>query len=182
VLVLKLIKRRCIVERVYENIEEVKANLKVVPTVKGRGRVSLDLYLDGKKVGYIDRRNNEVRVKVRMAGGKAALKTKSQSKNLNNYIEKSKFEIKLASAVPTGLPLEQLKMLSELAELAPKILKTTFAVGERDYNYWKEIGMHVPHPQGSAVDWRKFDWSKYDQGSYKSTIKYMLELYNQRIN
>lgn len=53
-------------ERVYKNINEAKDNLKYVPVFDKSG-VHLDVYLDNKKVGRIDRHNKEIRVKVKVA-------------------------------------------------------------------------------------------------------------------
>ncbi len=53
-------------ERVYKNIDEAKDNLKYVP-VFDRSGVHLDVYLDGKKVGRIDKYNKEIRFKIKVA-------------------------------------------------------------------------------------------------------------------
>lgn len=53
-------------ERVYKNIDEVRNYLEVVPVLDGYD-LRLDVYLDGKQVGSIDRYNKEIRTKVNIA-------------------------------------------------------------------------------------------------------------------
>jgi spore germination cell wall hydrolase CwlJ-like protein len=74
-------------ERVYRNTDEIVDKMKVVP-VFDRSGLSLDVYLDGRKVGRIDKHNKEIRVKVKVADEeKAALEeTNSDIKELARLV------------------------------------------------------------------------------------------------
>jgi hypothetical protein len=53
-------------ERVYRNTDELMNQLKVVPVLDGGG-LRLDVYLDGRKVGHIDKHNKQIRVRAKVA-------------------------------------------------------------------------------------------------------------------
>lgn len=54
-------------ERVYKNTDEITDNVKAKLVLGGRSGWRLDIYLDGRKVGYLDKHNKEVGVKVQVA-------------------------------------------------------------------------------------------------------------------
>lgn len=58
-------------ERVYKNTDEIMDKMKVVPVFDNSG-LRLDVYLDGRKVGRIDKHNKEIRLKVKVADEKTA--------------------------------------------------------------------------------------------------------------
>ncbi|NIR17921.1 MAG: lipid II-degrading bacteriocin [Desulfobacterales bacterium] len=53
-------------EKVYKNTDEITDKVKVVP-VFDRNGLGLDVYLDGRKVGRIDKHNKEISTKVKVA-------------------------------------------------------------------------------------------------------------------
>ncbi|MBI5468335.1 MAG: DUF2778 domain-containing protein [Deltaproteobacteria bacterium] len=72
-------------ERVYRNTDEIMDKMKVVPVLDSSG-LRLDVYLDGRKVGRIDKHNKEIRVNVKVADE-----------------EKAKGEVRLAFDVREGI-------------------------------------------------------------------------------
>lgn len=54
-------------ERVYKNTDEIMDKMKVIPVLDGSG-LRLDVYLNGRKVGNIDKHNKEIITTVKIAG------------------------------------------------------------------------------------------------------------------
>lgn len=53
--------------RVYKDMDEVEENLEYVPGFDSKGKLRMDIYLDGKKIGCHDGGNQKIRLKVRLA-------------------------------------------------------------------------------------------------------------------
>ncbi|WP_220348611.1 hypothetical protein [Alkalilimnicola ehrlichii] len=49
-------------------------------------------------------------------------------------------------------------------DISHRLLEITIQRGLNDIEYYRLIGMHYPHHQGSLIDWGKVDWEKYDEG------------------
>ncbi len=53
--------------RVYQDMDEMEENLEFIPGFDSRGKLCLDVCLDGKKIGVIDKDNKEIKVTVKIA-------------------------------------------------------------------------------------------------------------------
>lgn len=53
-------------ERTYKNTDEIMDYLEVIPVFESSG-LRLDVYLDGRKVGRIDKHDKEIEVNVKVA-------------------------------------------------------------------------------------------------------------------
>lgn len=70
-------------ERVYKNTDEIMDYLNVVPVFDNSG-LRLDLYLDGRKVGRIDKHTKEIELNVKVAG-------EGNKSILNDYTDNESF-------------------------------------------------------------------------------------------